>query len=108
MFLCNLWQLGKGSLVPVKYTVDMNTGMPEKILGASVLTLEKYDFICSCFYGFFFFFFFLISLSIMSIFTSIFQSLFAFTIPYTFSEIMKALVFIENPSMVFKILINTN
>ena len=54
MFLCNLWQLGKGSLVPVKYTVDMNTGMPEKILGTSVLTLEKYDFICSCIYDFFF------------------------------------------------------
>ena len=55
MFLCKLWQLGKGSLVPVKYTVDMNTGMPEKILGTSVLTLEKYDFICSCIYDLFFF-----------------------------------------------------
>ena len=83
----------------------MNTGMPEKILGTSVLTLEKYDFICSCFYGFFFFNFTINNEHIHEYFS---KSLFAFTIPYTFSEIMKALVFIENPSMVFKILINTN
>ena len=60
--LCgNLWQFDEGSSAPLKYTVAIYTNMPKK-------TLEKCIFICACIYDLFFF-----SLSIMSIFTSVFQ-----------------------------------
>ena len=82
-----------------------DTGMPKKTLGMALLICKKYIFICWCIYHFLFF----SSPSIVSIFTSIFlkEFVFAFTIPFTFFGIMKALVLQLNiyQRLVLKILI---
>ena len=59
---------GECSSDPFKYTVAIYTAIPPKILGTTLLTLEKYIFICSFTYHFCCF----SSLSIMSIFRSVF------------------------------------
>ena len=62
----------------------------QKTLGTTLLTLKKYFFICSFIYVFSLFFL----LSIISIFTSVFQRVW-FIIPFTFLEIMNALLLVE-------------
>ena len=69
--------------------------MPKKALSTTLLTLEKYIFVAHVFIIFCCF----SSLSIMSIFRSVFKEfVFAFTIPFTFREIMKTLVLVEHLS----------
>ena len=64
----------------------------QKTLGTTLLTLKKYFFICSFIYVFSLFFL----LSIISLFTSVFQRVCVwFIIPFTFLEIMNALLLVE-------------
>ena len=67
--------------------------MPKKTLGTTVLTLEEYIFICSCIYDFLLFF----TVNNNHIHKCFFKEfVFAFTIPCTFSEIMKDLLLVEH------------
>ena len=43
----------EGSSVPLKYPVAICTGIPKRTLGTTLLTLDKYIFICSYIYLFF-------------------------------------------------------
>ena len=67
--------------------------MPKKTLGATLLTLEKY--ICLSIYHF------LLSLFTINVEQVLFKEfVIAFIIPFTLSEIMKALVLVEHVSTV--------
>ena len=78
--LCgNLWQFDEGSSVPLKCTVAIYTNMPKK-------TLEKCIFICTLFMIFFFFF----TVNNEHIHKCFPKSLWAFTITFTFSKIIKS------------------
>ena len=67
---------------------------PQKTLGTILLNLEKSIFICSSIYHFLLFFF---AINNEQMFFK--EFVFDFTIPFTLSEIMKALVLVEHLSM---------
>ena len=83
----------EGSSVPRKY---IYTSMPQKTLGTSQIILEKYILICLCIYLFFLFFF---TINNEHIHKSFFKEfVLAFTIQFTFLEIMEALILVEHLS----------
>ena len=77
-------------------TQKLYTGVTSETLATKLLTLENYVFICPCVYHVLFFFFFTINNEHISVFK---EFVFGFTIPFTLSEIIKALALVEHLSM---------